>query len=58
MDSNYKLQQVVTGAMVGVYLWNILDAWLFMPKIADNKLHASFYNTNDGFGVSLGVTLP
>jgi len=58
MDSNYKLQQLVTGAMVGVYLWNILDSWLFMPKIADNKLQASFYNTNDGFGVSLGVTLP
>jgi len=58
MDSNYKLQQVVTGAMVGVYLWNILDAWLFMPRIAESKVQTSFYNTNDGIGVSLGLNLP
>lgn len=58
MDSNYQMQQVVAGAMIGVYLWNIVDAWVFMPKIAEKKVSASLFNTNDGIGVSLGVNFP
>lgn len=58
MDDNYKVQQVVAGTMLGVYIWNVVDSYLFMPRIADNKIHTSFFNVQDGIGVSFGVTLP
>lgn len=58
MDNNYTLQQVVAGTMIGVYLWNIVDSWVFMPKIAERNIQASLYNTGNGIGILLGVNLP
>lgn len=58
MDKNYTYQKIVAGTMIGVYLWNIVDSWAFMPKISEKNVQASFFNTNDGIGVLLGVNLP
>lgn len=56
MDNQYRKQQLVAGAMVGLYLWNIADAYLFMPKIGEK--HVSVYPTIDGFALRLEAGLP
>ncbi|MCG2717187.1 MAG: PEGA domain-containing protein, partial [Candidatus Marinimicrobia bacterium] len=58
MDNNYNKQQLVAGAMLGVYLWNVIDSWIFMPKIEEKKIHSYLYKTPDGIGINLGFALP
>ncbi|MFA4906744.1 MAG: PEGA domain-containing protein [archaeon] len=56
MDNQYRYQQFVTAAMVGLYIWNIADAYLFVPKIIEK--HTSVYPTVDGFSLRLEAELP
>jgi len=44
--------------MLGVYLWNVIDSWIFMPKIEEKKIHSSLYKTPDGIGINLRFALP
>ncbi|MFA4839669.1 MAG: PEGA domain-containing protein [Candidatus Neomarinimicrobiota bacterium] len=56
MDNQYRKQQLVAAAMLGLYLWNIADAYLFMPKIGEK--HVSVHPTIDGFALRLEAELP
>ncbi len=58
MYDNYKIQQIVVGSMIGIYIWNVVDSWIFMPKIEEKKIHTSLYKTSDGIGINLGFSLP
>jgi len=58
-EANYKKQQITIGLMAGAYLWNIADAWLFMPKMTEVEWLTTGINV-DGHSVSahVGITLP
>ena len=58
MDDNYKIQQIVVGSMIGIYIWNVIDSWIFMPKIEEKKIHSFLYKTSNGIGINLGFSLP
>jgi hypothetical protein len=56
--SNYRNQQITMGLIAGAYLWNIADAWLFMPRITESNWSTRV--TTDGKSISahIGVSLP
>jgi len=54
-ESNYAKQQITMGLIVGTYLWNVADSWLFMPKRTESNWSTSV--TSDGRSVSAGVTV-
>jgi hypothetical protein len=57
-ESNYRNQQITMGLMAGAYLWNLADAWLFMPRITESNWSSGI--TSDGTSISahIGVSLP
>jgi TolB-like protein len=52
-EANYQKQQITMGLIVGSYLWNVADSWLFMPKRTESNWSASF--TSDGRSLSAGI---
>lgn len=57
-ESNYRKQQIVMGVMVGSYLWNVADAWLFMPRRTESSWSAGISPNGDGVSAQIKVTLP
>ena len=57
-DANYRSQQLTTGLIVGTYLWNIADAWLFMPRITESNWSAGVSSDGKTVSAHIGVTLP
>ena len=57
-ESNYRMQQITMGLIAGAYLWNIADAWLFMPRRTENNWSSGI--TTDGTSISaqIQVNLP
>jgi TolB-like protein len=52
-EENYQMQQITLGLIVGSYLWNVADSWLFMPKRTESNWSASV--TSAGRSVSAGI---
>jgi len=54
-ESNYRNQQITMGLMVGAYMWNVADAWLFMPRRTESNWSTGLIS--DGRSVSAQVKL-
>ncbi len=57
-EKNYKLQQVTLGLMGGIYVWNLIDAWVKMPKYTDKNLSALFFTDGQTITAGVKVKLP
>jgi TolB-like protein len=54
-EANYQKQQITMGLMAGVYVWNIADAWMFMPRRTESNWSTGLIS--DGRSVSAQVKL-
>ena len=57
-ESNYRKQQFTMGLLVGSYLWNVADAWLFMPKRTGNNLSVGVSSDGHSISAQIGICLP
>lgn len=57
-EENYKLQQATIGLMGGLYLWNLIDAWVKMPKYTDKNLSAAIFSDGQTITAGVQVKLP
>ena len=57
-ESNYRNQQITMGLMAGVYLWNIADAWLFMPRRTENNWSTGIISDGNSVSAQVKVNLP
>lgn len=57
-ESNYRKQQLTMGLMVGAYVWNIADAWLFMPRRTESSWSTGFTTDGNSISAHLKVNLP
>lgn len=57
-DDKYRQQQLTVGLMAGVYLWNIADTWLFMPRRTESSLSTGLSIDGHGVSATLQVSLP
>jgi hypothetical protein len=57
-ESNYRNQQITMGLIAGTYLWNIADAWLFMPRRTESNLSAGVATNGNAISAHVKVSLP
>jgi hypothetical protein len=57
-ESNYQKQQITMGLMVGAYVWNVADAWLFMPRRTESNWSAGINTNGNSISAHLKVNLP
>jgi len=57
-ESNYQSQQITVGLIAGAYLWNIADAWLFMPRITESNWSTGVSTDGKSISAHIGVSLP
>jgi len=57
-EANYRKQQFTLGLIVGSYLWNVADAWLFMPKRTGNNLSVGVSSDGHSISAQIGICLP
>ena len=57
-EANYRKQQFTMGLIVGSYLWNIADAWLFMPKRTENNWTSAVKTDGHTVAIQMGITFP
>ncbi len=57
-ESNYRDQQITMGLIVGTYLWNLADAWLFMPRITESNWSTGVSTDGTTISAHIGVSLP
>jgi hypothetical protein len=57
-EATYKKQQITIGLIAGAYLWNIADAWLFMPKRTEIEWLGSIDTDNHTVTATVGIRLP
>jgi TolB-like protein len=57
-ESNYRKQQITMGLMVGAYLWNVVDAWLFMPRRTESNWSTGIISDGRSVSAQLKVELP
>jgi hypothetical protein len=57
-ESNYQKQQITMGLIAGTYLWNIADAWLFMPRRTEVNLSAGISSAGRSVSAQVKVNLP
>jgi archaellum component FlaG (FlaF/FlaG flagellin family) len=57
-QKNYQLQQVTLGLMGSIYIWNLVDAWVKMPKYTDKNLSASLFTDGQTLSAEVKVKLP
>jgi len=44
--------------MVGAYLWNVVDAWLFMPRRTESNWSTGIISDGRSVSAQLKVELP
>lgn len=57
-ESNYQKQQITMGLIAGAYLWNIADAWLFMPKRTESNWSTNIHTDGHSIAARVSVKLP
>ena len=57
-ESNYRNQQITMGLIAGAYLWNVADAWLFMPRRTESDWTANIYSDGNSISAQVKVSLP
>ena len=57
-ESNYRKQQLTMGLMLGTYLWNVADAWLFMPRITESNWSTGIISDGNSISAQVKVNLP
>jgi TolB-like protein len=57
-ESNYRKQQLTMGLMVGAYVWNVADAWLFMPRRTESNWSTAVSTDGNSISATLKVNLP
>jgi TolB-like protein len=57
-ESNYRKQQLTMGLIVGAYMWNIADAWLFMPRRTESNWSTGIISDGRSVSAQVQVNLP
>jgi TolB-like protein len=57
-EANYQKQQITMGLMAGAYLWNIADAWIFMPRRTENNWSAGISANGETISAHVKVKIP
>jgi hypothetical protein len=57
-ESNYRQQQITMGLIVGAHVWNVADAWLFMPKRTESNWTTGIITDGRSVSAQVKVNLP
>ncbi len=57
-ETNYRKQQITAGLLVTAYVWNMADAWLFMPKRTERNWSTNLSIDGNSISAKLSVYLP
>ncbi len=57
-ESNYEKQQLTIGLMVGAYVWNVADAWFFMPRRTESNISTAVISDGKSVSAQIRVNLP
>jgi TolB-like protein len=57
-ESNYRNQQITMGLIAGAYLWNVADAWLFMPRRTESDWTANIISDGNSISAQVKMSLP
>ena len=57
-ESNYQNQQITMGLIAGAYLWNLTDAWLFMPRRTESNWSTGVSTDGKSISAHVKVNLP
>lgn len=58
VETNHNKQQLVVGLMAGAYLWNIADAWIFMPKRTESSWSSGVNADGSSISAFVSVKIP